>query len=165
MIITKAESKDVKNIMKIVDEAKEFLKGQNVNQWQDGYPNEESFNDDIKEQRLYVVKDNEEVIGVFAVVNYEPTYDVIYEGKWISDEPYIAVHRIAVENNYKGKGVAKYIFDELKKEHKHIRVDTHRGNKNMNKCLLNNDFKYCGIIYLARNSESDCERLAYEYIA
>lgn len=163
MIITKAKELDIKDIMIIVNEAKAFLKSQNVNQWQDGYPNEESFLNDIKEDRLYAVKDEDQVIGVFAIVNYEPTYDVIYEGKWLSDEPYIAVHRIAIEDSYKGKGVAKFIFDELKKEHKHIRVDTHRGNKNMNKCLLNNDFKYCGIIYLAR-TESDIERLAYEYI-
>ena len=164
MIITKAQKDDVQDIMVIVDEAKTYLKSQNVNQWQDGYPNKESFYGDIKNDCLYVVKDENKVIGVFALVTYEPTYNTIYEGKWLSDKEYVAVHRIAIEDKYKGKGVAKFIFDELKKKYKHLRVDTHRHNRNMNRCLIKNGFEYCGIIYLARNSESDTERFAYEYL-
>ncbi|MBR2577641.1 MAG: hypothetical protein IKE38_01800, partial [Erysipelotrichaceae bacterium] len=94
---------------------------------------------------------------------YEETYDVIHEGSWIADVPYVAVHRIAVDNEYKGKGVAEMIFEELKKEYDDIRVDTHEDNLNMRKCLANNGFEYRGIIYLSRSSESDNKRLAYEY--
>ena len=72
-------------------------------------------------------------------------------------------HRIAVLNDYKGKGVANCIFNYLKHKYNHIRVDTHRNNLNMQRCLIKNNFKYCGIIYLNKNSESDKERLAYEY--
>ena len=164
MIIAKAVSLDVDRIMEIVNDAKTYLKSQGVNQWQDGYPNAESFNEDIRNDRLYVVRDNDLVVGVFALVTYEPTYDVVYDGSWSSDGDYVAVHRIAVASDRKGKGVARFIFDELKKEYPCIRVDTHRQNASMNKCLLNNGFKCCGIIHLARDSESDIIRLAYEYI-
>ena len=164
MIITKANKNDLDAIMTIVNEAKAYLKSTDTNQWQDGYPNEDSFINDINEDRLYVCKDSDLVVGVFAKVTYEPTYDKIYEGSWNSDTDYVAIHRIAVRQEYKGKGVAKFIFDELKKTHVHIRVDTHTDNKNMNRCLIKNGFKYCGIIYLERNAESDNKRLAYEYI-
>lgn len=164
MIIAKAVPLDVERIMEIVDDAKAYLKSQGVNQWQDGYPNADSFNEDIKNDRLYVVKDNELVVGVFALVTYEPTYDVVYDGSWLGKGDYIAVHRIAVAPDRKGNGVARFMFDELKKKYSCIRVDTHRQNTSMNKCLLNNGFKYCGIIHLARDSESDIIRLAYEYI-
>lgn len=162
MNITNAQIKDIEDIMKIIDQAKVFLNANNINQWQDGYPNVETIKNDILKQQLYVVKENEFVVGLFALIDYEKTYDHIYEGEWLNDSNYIAVHRIAILNEYKGKGVAKYIFDQLKKEYNHIRVDTHELNINMQKCLLKNDFKYCGIIYLDR-AESDTKRLAYEY--
>ena len=163
MIITNADHSDIEGIMTIIDQAKSFLKENGINQWQDGYPNEEAFGNDIGQQRLYVVKEGKRIIAVFALVDYEETYDVIYEGSWLADEPYVAVHRIAVDNGYKGKGVARFIFDELKKEHGDIRVDTHEDNLNMQRCLLHNGFSYRGIIYLARGSDSDSKRLAYEY--
>lgn len=161
MIIVKAKEKDVKQIMDMVNDAKAFLKSKGVNQWQDGYPNEEVFYNDIKEERLYVIKENEEVLGVYALVNYEPTYDVIYDGKWSKDLPYVAVHRICVKESYKGKGISRFMFDELKKKYKYIRVDTHRENENMQRCLAKNGFSLRGSIYL--DSESDRHRLAFDY--
>lgn len=163
MIITKGKISDINDIFVIIDQAKEFLKEQNINQWQDNYPNINTITEDIELDRLYVVKENDLVVGLFVVVEYEPTYDVIYDGSWYDDSPYIAVHRIAVLNDYKGKGVANCIFNYLKQKYNHIRVDTHRNNINMQRCLIKNNFKYCGIIYLNKNSESDKERLAYEY--
>ena len=41
MNITKASIDDLASIMEIVIEAKAYLKSQNIDQWQDGYPNEE----------------------------------------------------------------------------------------------------------------------------
>jgi len=51
------------------------------------------------------------------------------------------------------------MFDEIKEKYDHIRVDTHDGNISMNKCLLKNKFKYCGVIHLKDGSP----RNAYEY--
>ena len=163
MIITKAETIDLDAIMAIVEDARSFLRDQGVNQWQDGYPDRAAFNEDILQERLYTVKEDGEVLAVYALVSYEETYDVIYEGEWLNDEPYIAVHRIAVKEARKGTGVARFIFDELKKKYSNIRADTHEDNVNMRRCLLNNGFRYCGIIYLKRGSESDNRRLAYHY--
>ena len=165
MIITKGTTSDLDQIMTIVDEGKAWLKSQHVNQWQDGYPNRDTFINDIDLDRLYVIKENDEALAVFAITDYEPTYDKIYEGSWLKDNDYIAVHRIAVSNKHKGKGIAAFMFNELKKKYKHIKVDTHEQNQNMNKCLLKNGISYRGIIYLAPNAESDNKRVAYEYLA
>lgn len=161
MIIAKADVSNIDDILKIVNQAKEYLKSQNVDQWQDGYPDKESFLNDIKNDCLYIAKENDETIGVFALINHEANYDVIYDGKWHSDDDYVAVHRIAVDNNYKGKGIAKFIFDYIKESYNYIRVDTHKDNQNMQRCLIKNGFKYCGIIYLARDNG---QRMAFDYI-
>ncbi len=161
MIITKASIDDVDDIINIVNQAKTYLKSQNIDQWQDGYPDKDTFLNDINKENLYIVKEENTVLGVFALANYEGNYDTIYHGKWRRDKTYVVVHRIAIDNQFKGKGVAKYIFDYVKDKYSYIRIDTHKDNLNMQKCLLKNGFKYCGIIYLSRDNSS---RLAYDYI-
>lgn len=162
MIITKASLDNLDSIMSIIEKAKQSLKDNNVNQWQDGYPNKETLIKDINNDELYVVKDDELIIGVFALSNYEPSYSKIYEGTWSSNKDYVVIHRLALLNNYKGKGIAKYIFDDIKSKYNYIRVDTHKDNKAMNKCLINNGFTYRGIIYL--NRDGDNMRYAYDYL-
>ena len=76
---------------------------------------------------------------------------------------YSVVHRFAVRNKYKGKGVAKYIFDYVKNKYDYIRVDTHPDNKSMIKCLYNNGFTYRGDIFLNRTGFN--LRNAYDYLS
>ena len=163
MIITKANVLDLDSIMEIIDQAKAYLKSKNIDQWQDGYPNEEGLKLDITHNSLYVVKEDNLIIGVFCVGNYEPTYDVIYKGEWSTNKDYVVVHRFAVRNKYKGKGVAKYIFDYVKSKYDYIRVDTHPDNKSMIKCLYNNGFTYRGEIFLNRTGFN--LRNAYDYLS
>ncbi len=159
MIITKATTKDIDDILIIIEEAKRFLKENNVDQWQDGYPNKDTLLEDIKNKNLYVVEDGGMIVAVFALVEYDSNYDLIYDGNWNKDSAYIALHRIAVSS--KGKGISKIIFDYVKQRYDYIRIDTHKDNKIMQKCLAKNGFKYCGTIILNRDKS---KRLAYDYI-
>ena len=161
MIIAKAKIEDLDAVLKITEEAKTFLKENGVNQWQDGYPNKEVFKNDILNNHLYVVKEDEEALGFFSLCNYEETYEKIYDGKWNSDEDYVVVHRLAIADKHKGKGVSKYIFDYIKNKYAYLRVDTHKDNKAMQRCLIKNGFKYCGIIYLNRGGDN--MRFAYDF--
>ena len=155
---------DVDDIMKIIKQAQEYLKSQQVMQWQNNYPNIQVVEQDIKEQNGYVIEDDGDVIGTVTLsFDGESTYDKIYEGQWLSDLPYGVVHRIAIHEEHKGKGISSIIMDNIVKmchdrSIKSIRVDTHEANKSMKKLLQKTGFKYCGIIYLLDGSK----RLAYE---
>lgn len=142
MIITKAKNEDLNRIMEIVEKGRERIKQYGIDQWQHGHPNLETFKKDIELDRLYVIVDDQ-VEGVFAIMNHDISYDQI-DGKWLDDSDYVAIHRVCVDK----KGLGTYLFSELKKKYKHIRVDTHKGNIAMNKCLLKNGFNYCGVITL-----------------
>lgn len=159
MIIHNAEINDIDSILNIVKDTKKYFKDNGIPQWQSAYPDDDTFIHDINSKQLYVIKDDDEVIGFFAVVHYDPNYDYIENGKWFDNSDYVAIHRMAIKSNYKRKGVATYAFDELKKKYKHIRIDTHELNKPMNCLILKNNFKYCGIVYM----EDKTKRNAYEY--
>lgn len=166
MKLEKSNKKDISKIMNIIGQAQQYFKSNNINQWQNNYPNEDTINSDIEKGESYKLVDEDEIIGTVAIsFNGEPTYENIYEGKWLTNGAFGVIHRIAVESSYKGKGVASEIikFTEeicIKNNVNSIRVDTHEENTSMQKLLNKNGFEYCGIIYLADKSK----RIAFEKI-
>ncbi|MBP1889346.1 GNAT superfamily N-acetyltransferase [Clostridium moniliforme] len=166
MIIRKSLKEDVKDIMKIINRAKEFLKENGVDQWQDGYPNNETIESDILNNDSYVVLKDNNIVATLAIsFDGEKTYDVIYDGKWLSNGKYAVIHRIAIDNEYRGTGVSSYILQKvyeicLDNNIHSIKIDTHEKNIPMQKLLKKNDFKYCGVIYLEDNSK----RIAFEKV-
>jgi RimJ/RimL family protein N-acetyltransferase len=93
----------------------------------------------------------------------EPSYETIYDGKWLNNEPYAVLHRMAVSESYRNQGVAQFILNELEimsleKNLLNIRVDTHVENLPMRKLLTKNGYLYCGTIDLANGNK----RIAFQ---
>ena len=156
-MIRKATTNDLDIIMSMIIEGRKHIETYNIPQWINGYPSVDTITEDINLDRGNVLIIDNEIVGYFVVLNYDPCYDKI-EGKWLNDKPYVAIHRTVTK--YFNKGLGTLMFDEIKKQYNHIRVDTHEGNISMNKCLLKNSFKYCGVIYLVDGSP----RNAYEFV-
>lgn len=157
---------DLKSIIKIINQAKIYMKENKFQQWNDDYPNEETIIKDIQLKESYVLISNKQIVGTFVLsFNEEITYKNIYEGKWKTNNLYGVLHRVAIDNCYKGQGLAKLILDfsekeALKRGIKNFRIDTHEKNKSMRKFLEKNCFEYCGIIIV----EDGTKRVAYEKI-
>ncbi|WP_251861456.1 GNAT family N-acetyltransferase [Clostridium sp. Marseille-Q2269] len=164
MEFKKATKANINSIMKIITQAQVYFKEQGIDQWQNNYPNEETIKDDITRGDSYVLIKDDNIVATLAVsFDEEKTYDSIYEGQWISNDEYAVIHRIAVDNNYKGLGLSSEIIKNVEKlclnKHIHsIKIDTHKNNKSMQNLLKKNQFKYCGLIYL----EDGGERIAFE---
>lgn len=166
MEFRKAVETDINDIMNIIKQAQAYFKEQGVNQWQDNYPNVETIRNDIINKNSYVlIKYNNIVATVSVSFDKEKTYNSIYDGEWISNNEYAVIHRMAVDNNYKGLGLSSQIIKDieqlcLNKGVHSIKVDTHEENLCMQKLLKKNKFQYCGIIYL----ENKSKRIAFEKI-
>lgn len=160
MIILKASHSDLKQILEVAADCRSLLKEKGIPQWQGAYPSQNDFEKDIELERLYVLKENDEVAGFFALVYPDHNYDYIEDGKWLETSEYIAVHRMGIAKKYRLKGYSKMAFDYIKDKYRHIRVDTHLLNERMNKTLKDNGFIYCGVVYM----EDHTKRNAYEWI-
>ncbi|MBO5485388.1 MAG: GNAT family N-acetyltransferase, partial [Eubacterium sp.] len=68
MEFRKTKTEDIPGIMRIIRQAQEYMKNQGIDQWQNGYPNKEAFEDDIKKGYSYVVEDEGKIIGTIAVI-------------------------------------------------------------------------------------------------
>ena len=158
MKLRKAELRDIEEITKIYDTGRMYMRSHgNLNQWINGYPSRQQIYQDIEAQDLYVVEEAEELLGVFYfLVGHDPTYDVIYEGSWLNDEPYGVIHRIASAG--KRRGIGLFCIDWAMERTDNLRVDTHKDNLTMQNMLISNGFSYCGIIICSDGTP----RLAYQ---
>ena len=150
---------DMSRLMEIFDAARGFMaKTGNPQQWVDGYPDEEIIIEDISKGDSYVVEKDDKVVATFVLrEGDDPTYDIIYNGKWLNSEPYVTIHRIAASGE--AKGIMHIVMQYAKQRHDNIRIDTHEDNKVMRHLIMKEDFKYCGVIHCW----SGAERLAYQF--
>lgn len=160
------EKKDLSAIMQIIKQAQTYLASQHIEQWQNGYPNEKTILKDLKNNESYVVKseDSELLATAMFTTKNEPTYKSIH-GDWITgkDATYGVIHRMAVNENFRGAGIARFIFNHCEYYLKQnairsMRIDTHEDNLGMQTLLKKLDYKFCGVIYLENNDK----RLAFE---
>jgi GNAT superfamily N-acetyltransferase len=160
----KAEKADFEQIWQIVLEAKEQMRRMNSKQWQESYPAVKNITGDIENGYGYVLCENGEVIAYAAVVfSGEPAYNRI-KGKWLTDLPYVVVHRLAVADGKKNQGTATFFMQQIEafsrqKGIESFRVDTNFDNLYMLKILYALGFTYCGEIVYDHG-----QRRAYEKI-
>ncbi|HNZ50680.1 MAG TPA: GNAT family N-acetyltransferase [Bacilli bacterium] len=170
-MIRKASMDDIPAILNIIADAKSLLKSKHSLQWQDadGYPNFNTFQQDVDKGSLYVV-DNNPIVAVCSLGRHgEPTYNQIYDGKWLNDDPFYVIHRLAVKKEAYGKGFGKTLMQKMEmiclaEGIFNIRCDTTHENEPMNHLLLSLGYQDCGIIYLDRPSMADRLRKAYHKI-
>lgn len=102
------------------------------------------------------------VVAYGAVVfDGEPAYDAI-EGAWLTDGDYVVLHRMAVADGEKGRGVATEFMRRVEamacgRGTGSMRVDTNFDNRYMLRMLGRLGFVYCGKVRYRSG-----ERLAFE---
>jgi ribosomal protein S18 acetylase RimI-like enzyme len=169
MKIRHSISDDIPNIISIIDDAKEYLASQKIDQWQNGYPNSEQIENDIKNEESYVVlNDKNEVMATsMFTLRKEPTYREVIDGNWIISEKevYGVIHRMAIKKEFRKLGLATILFDEFHQQLKNqnvqsLKIDTHEENIGMQSLIKKLGYIYCGIIYTSYGDK----RLAFEKV-
>ena len=166
MEIRKATYDDIDAMMEIIKQAQLYFYNHGIDQWQDGYPNATQLNNDITKGHSYVLCD-ESIIGtMYFAIEEDINYPGIV-GKWLTgnDATYGVIHRIVVDEKYKGQSYANLLLDfavnKCKENHiSSIRIDTHKDNLSMQRFLFKNNFKLCGDITL----QSGAPRIALEKV-
>ena len=164
MILRKATFSEKDIIWEILQQAIEQRKQDGSEQWQNGYPNEETVLDDITNGFGYVLVEQDSVIAYAAIIfGKEPAYEDI-DGKWLTNQDYVVVHRVATSNAVKGRGVATHLFiliEELSSTQNvfSIKVDTNFDNIPMMRILGKLNYTYCGEIFFG-----GAPRRAYEKV-
>lgn len=121
-------------------------------QWDESYPNAEVFGDDIEREQLWVAEIDGNIAGVVAITN-DPEPDYI-QADWDNEEPALVVHRLAVDPEFRGAGVARALMEQAEVIAKAqgiraIRVDTNIENQATQRLFPNLGYHFAGEISLS----------------
>lgn len=167
-MIRKATIADLDAIWQLRLKTTILLKLRDIDQWQFDQPTRKRFECDILNQSFFVYTIEEQIVAMMYIQHEkEDTYDEI-NGSWRDNQPYITIHRLAVDTSYLGKGIAHKMLDfaksyALNHDIYSIRIDTHKNNQNAIKLFLSHGFVYRGKIDL-KSKYGDPMRLAYDIL-
>lgn len=161
-----AREDDRKIILKIYEDGSKKLKALALDQWQ-GHdkPNLNNFKELIENKNIFVLEDDKKIVATVIIYDYDIDYENNLDGTWQSPRPYVALHRIGTLESERKKGYGRKVIEmsetyARENNFKSVRIDTHRGNKDMQRLLSSLSYKYVGLVYLGGKNE----RLAYEKV-
>ena len=144
---------EIDKVMTIVAHAKSILKKNGSLQWQQGYPNKETFINDIRNKALFGLYENGSLVGFGAFIFGKDLNYVSINGQWSipANEKDMAIHRVAVSEGSHGKEYGRRILEygiqyAKKNGCLSVKVDTHEKNVAMQKSIERAGFSYKGIV-------------------
>lgn len=163
MIFRKATTEDIDTIERMIKAASGRLGAAGIDQWQRGYPNRTSIENDVEAGVGMVLALGNEILAYGAVIfTGEPAYNDLTGGQWLTNGEYAVVHRLCVSEIFVGMGFAKQFMSAAEamaaERVKSFRIDTHPDNKIMQNLVERMGFTYCGDVVI------ESRRLAYEKI-
>lgn len=158
----RATTADTDRIMEIIEQAKRQMWREGKDQWTAAYPTRGNIDADIQQGAAHVMLHASHIVAYGAVVlTGEPVYEEI-RGQWLTNQPYVVLHRLAVADEAKGHGVGAWFMHGVERVaaaagvHS-FRVDTNHDNSRMLRLLDKEGFTFCGNVYYQQG-----ERMAYE---
>jgi ribosomal protein S18 acetylase RimI-like enzyme len=137
--------------MSLVRRVVPIMQAQGNQQWDDHYPNEHIFERDIDQGELWVTEQEGTLAAVTAITtDQSPEYADV---GWDIHEPAIVIHRLAVDPDFRGTGLAHTLMQwaEIIAEQRGIsvlRVDTNTQNRAIQRLLLYLGYTLAGEISL-----------------
>lgn len=170
----KAVKDDLPSIIKITALSVALLNADNNYQWNHTYPLQPDFEKDITDDVLWVAEINNTVAGFAALTTDQA--DEYAECGWDLAEISLVPHRVAVDPEFRGKGIARKFMiksEELARAagYKYVRVDTNIRNLAMQGLFKSLGYEYGGEVCFKNkpaiydNMKFPCYQKAIDYTA
>lgn len=164
MEFRKATENDFPSIWDIILQAKQQMQAENRCQWNENYPIPATIYGDIEKGIGYILEHEGQVIAYSAIsFDEDPAYKSI-SGKWLTESPYIVIHRIAVSDTMKNKGIATKMLHEAELLAVNngifsMRADTKYDNNQMLKVFQKLGMQYCGEVLMRGEPRKAFEKI------
>ncbi|GAB3974801.1 GNAT family acetyltransferase [Spirosoma terrae] len=151
MTIRPATRSDLPNLMKLVKVVVPLMREAGNFQWDDTYPNETVFGQDIDKAQLWVADIDGQLAGVAALTeDQEPEYAQV--GFDIFQRA-VVTHRLAVDPAFRGQGIAAALLNQaeklaLERNVASLRIDTNSENQVTQKLFPKLGYQLAGEITL-----------------
>lgn len=144
-----AKLDNLNEILNITKRAVDFMQNViNIDQWDENYPNQKTFEDDIFNKELYVLKNKNNTILGYVCINKQ-IYEEYNQVIWNEDTNFKTLHRICIDPTVHGNGYGQKIFELAESVLKdmsipYVRIDTFSLNTPMNNLILKSGYSFKG---------------------
>ena len=160
----KAVVSDIPQIWEVLQGAIARRRADGSKQWQDGYPNPTVLQKDIEKEVGYVLTIEDEIVGYAAVlVNDEPEYANL-KGKWLTNEDFVVVHRVAISESYLGQRLAKKMMHLIEDVATSLRIYSVKADTNFDNIPMMRIFEQMGYTHCGEVWFRGSPRKAYEKV-
>lgn len=148
-----AVTEDIPFIMLLVRKVVPLMRAAGNFQWGDDYPNPEIFAKDIAIGQLWIAELEDKIVGISAITtDQDPEYA---DAGWDITEKAIVTHRLAVDPDCQGKGIARALMNQAEEVAKYsgisiLRVDTNSKNMATQALFPKLGYQFSGEISLAK---------------
>ena len=156
-MIRKATTSDIDSILLVTKACAKDMITKGIYQWNEHYPNAEAFQKDINRNELYVLTNENDILGSIVISTFmDDEYKAI---QWLTpSDKNMYIHRLAVHPDYQGRGFAQKLMDfaeklALENGSRSIRLDTFSQNDRNQIFYERRGYKRLGSIYFPQQSE------------
>ncbi len=155
---------DLFQTLEVLEEVKQYMLSQGIDQWDEFYPNEDIISNDIQKKQAYIYTENEQILA-YMVLNEE--YDIEYDNlNWSTPTPFIVIHRLFVKPTAQGKGISSQMIqyaEAYAKTNKYasIRFDAYSLNNTANAVYLKKGYTLVGIVQFRKGVFNCYEKALY----
>tara|TARA_B100000929_G_scaffold192180_1_gene152248 strand:+ start:108 stop:608 length:501 start_codon:yes stop_codon:yes gene_type:complete len=156
-MIRKAQINQLEEIKKLTGACAQAMIKKDIFQWNEHYPSIEKLRDDILKKELYVLEQNDTILGIIVITEVRDEEYIPIE--WLSKtENNIYIHRLATHPDFWGQGYAQKLMDfaedYARKNHfESVRLDTFSQNERNQRFYESRGYKKLGNIYFPKQSE------------
>ncbi|MEZ2413602.1 GNAT family N-acetyltransferase [Muriicola sp. E247] len=155
-MIRPAKIGEIHQIMCVTKACAHHMLAQGIEQWNDHYPSQEIFNNDIERGELFVKEIDGQIVGYICITTVmDEEYLPV---KWLTpNEINIYVHRLAIHPDFQGKGYARQLMDKAEKmareeNYTSVRLDTFSKNERNQRFYEARGYKKLEPIYFPKQS-------------
>ncbi|WP_420238976.1 N-acetyltransferase family protein [Telmatobacter bradus] len=147
MLIRRATEADLEVVLQLIRRVVPQMQASGNPQWNEQYPNRQFFEHDVRLQQLWVAEDSGAIAGVVALtLDQTPEYANV---GWDLQQEAIVAHRLAVDPEVRGKGVAMALMQQAEviaaeRGTRLLRADTNSTNKAMQELFVKLGYLYAG---------------------
>lgn len=155
-MIRQAKISEIADIISLTKACTKTMEQNGIYQWNEHYPSQLVFEQDIKRNELYVLENQNTIIGMIVI---STVMDLEYEAvKWLTPngQSYY-IHRLAIDPNFQRQGYAHQLMDfgeELARTNGYmsIRLDTFSQNPGNQKFYESRGYQKLEAIYFPKQS-------------
>jgi GNAT superfamily N-acetyltransferase len=153
VLIRPAHFADLPRVMDLIRRVVPLMRASGNTQWDDGYPSEQIFAQDIEAGELWIAETGDGVLTGVAAFTSTPGHAYDAAG-WDVDEPAVFSHRLAVDPDQRGSGVAVALMQQAEQVARErgvrtLRVDTGIENLPAQRLIERLSYQFVGEIPLA----------------